>query len=394
MDPALNPYAPGAGTQPPELTGRENLLETAQIALSRIRNGLATKSFILTGLRGVGKTVLLNRVEEMALDAKLQVFLVEAHEEKSLPKLLLPELRRILLTFDKGEKVEALVKRGIRVLKSFTRSVKVSWGEFEIGLDIDPEPGVADSGDLETDLPALFIALGEAARLRKTAIIILIDELQYLSEIEFSALIMALHKVAQKGLPILMTGAGLPQVIGLSGRSKSYAERLFDFPAIGPLSFDDARLALSEPAGRAGVTFQPDAIEAIYTQTRGYPYFLQEWGYQAWNLAPTTNIDAFVIEQATQTSLRRLDEGFFRVRFDRLTPREKDYMLAMAELGEGPHRSGEIAGKLKITMQRAAPVRASLISKGMIYSPAHGETGFTVPLFDAYLRRVGILKKN
>jgi len=388
MDPALNPYAPGAGTQPPELTGRAYLQESARIALTRTRNGLSTKSFILVGLRGVGKTVLLNRVEDQAREAGYQTTLIEAHEEKSLPALLLPELRRILLALDRGEQVEAAVKRGIRVLKSFANGLKVTLGEVELGIDIDPELGVADSGDLESDLPALFLAIGEAARARKTAVAIIIDELQYLTESEFSALIMALHKIAQKGLPLLLVGAGLPQVVGLAGRSKSYAERLFDYPEIGPLSPEDARQALAEPAERAGVAFLPEAIDAIYAQTQGYPYFLQEWGYQAWNLAPTSTIDAAVVTRTTASSLRRLDEGFFRVRFDRLTPREKDYMRAMATLGAGPHRSGEIAEQLKASVRSVAPVRSSLISKGMIYSPAHGDTGFTVPLFDAYLRRM------
>lgn len=388
MDPALNPYAPGAGTPPPELTGRGQLLENSRIALTRTRNGLPTKSFILVGLRGVGKTVLLNRVEDQARLAGYHTSLIESHEEKSLPALLLPELRRILLGLDRGEQIEAAVKRGIRVLKSFTKGLKVTLGEVEIGLDIDPETGVADSGDLEADLPALFVAIGEAARARKTAVAIIVDELQYLSEIEFSALIMALHKIAQKGLPLILVGAGLPQVVGLAGRSKSYAERLLDYPEIGPLSETDAAKALAEPAERAGITFTAEALAAIYAQTRGYPYFLQEWGYQAWNLAVPPTIDAAVIERATQASINRLDEGFFRVRFDRLTPREKDYMRAMALLGPGPHRSGEIADKLTASVRTVAPARSSLINKGMIYSPAHGDTGFTVPLFDQYLRRM------
>ena len=388
MDPALNPYAPGAGTPPPELTGRGQLLENSRIALTRTRNGLPTKSFILVGLRGVGKTVLLNRVEDQARLAGYHTSLIESHEEKSLPALLLPELRRILLGLDRGEQIEAAVKRGIRVLKSFTKGLKVTLGEVEIGLDIDPETGVADSGDLEADLPALFVAIGEAARARKTAVAIIVDELQYRSEIEFSALIMALHKIAQKGLPLILVGAGLPQVVGLAGRSKSYAERLLDYPEIGPLSETDAAKALAEPAERAGITFTAEALAAIYAQTRGYPYFLQEWGYQAWNLAVPPTIDAAVIERATQASINRLDEGFFRVRFDRLTPREKDYMRAMALLGPGPHRSGEIADKLTASVRTVAPARSSLINKGMIYSPAHGDTGFTVPLFDQYLRRM------
>jgi hypothetical protein len=387
MDPALNPYAPGAGTQPPELTGRANLLEAARIALTRTRNGLSTKSFILVGLRGVGKTVLLNRVEDQAREAGYLTSLIEAHEEKSLPALLLPELRRILLNLDRGEKVEAAVKRGIRVLKSFTKGLKVTLGEVEIGLDIDPEVGVADSGDLEADLPALFLALGEAARARKTAVAIIIDELQYLSESEFSALIMALHKIAQKGLPLLLVGAGLPQVVGLAGRSKSYAERLFDYPEIGPLSPADARLALVEPAERAGVVFQQKAIDAIYAKTQGYPYFLQEWGYQAWNHAVSSPINLATVHESHAIVSRRLDENFFRVRFDRLTPREKKFLRAMAELGAGPHRTGDIADKLKAKINTLGPVRASLIKKGMIYSPSHGDMAFTVPLFDEFMRR-------
>lgn len=387
MDPALNPYAPGAGTPPPELTGRGPLLENARIALTRTRNGLPTKSFILVGLRGVGKTVLLNRVDDQAREGGFHTALIEAHEEKSLPALLLPELRRILLGLDRGTQIEAAVKRGLRVLKSFAQGLRVNLGEVEIGLDIDPETGVADSGDLEADLPALFLALGEAARARRTAVAVFVDELQYLGEIEFSALIMALHKIAQKGLPLILVGAGLPQVVGLAGRSKSYAERLFDYPEIGPLSELDAAQALAEPAERAGLNFTPDALTAIYVQTRGYPYFLQEWGYQAWNLAAPPTIDAALIAHATQASLFRLDEGFFRVCFDRLAPREKDYLRAMALLGAGPHRSGQIAERLTTSVRTVAPVRASLISKGMIYSPAHGDTGFTVPLFDQYLRR-------
>lgn len=216
----------------------------------------------------------------------------------------------------------------------------------------------------------------------------IVDELQHLSGLEFSALIMALHKSAQKGLPLLLVGAGLPQVVGLAGRSKSYAERLFDFPEIGPLTETDAALALSEPAKRAGITYDADALKAIHAHTRGYPYFLQEWGYQAWNLATPPLIDTALVEQASAAAIARLDEGFFRVRFDRLTPRERDYMLAMAQLGPGPHRSGEIAKALGLSVRTVAPIRSSLIDKGTVYCPAHGDTAFTVPLFDQYLRRV------
>ena len=257
-----------------------------------------------------------------------------------------------------------------------------------MALDVDPEAGTADSGDLEADLPFLFEAIAEAARDRKTAISIVIDELQYLSEIEMSALIMAIHKVAQKQLPLALIGAGLPQLVGLTGRSKSYAERLFDFPQVGPLSEKDAFAALREPAKLQKVDFRDEALQEIVEQTRGYPYFLQEWGYQAWNLTEHSPIELATAKKATIESIKRLDESFFRVRFDRLTPAEKRYLRALAELGDGAQRSGDIAEKLRVKTQSVAPIRSGLITKGMIYSPAYGDTDFTVPLFGAFMKRV------
>ncbi|MCI0430892.1 MAG: AAA family ATPase [Rhodospirillales bacterium] len=388
MDAVRNPFAPGAGTPPPALIGRKEILRKAEVTLARIREGRPAKSLLLVGLRGVGKTVLLVRFQEFAEKAAYKAVLVEAHESKSLAALLMPPLRQILLSLDRFEKVSVQVKRGLRVLKSFARTVKIKLGDFEIGLDIEPEHGSADSGDLEADLPELLVAIAEAAAARNSAIGIIIDEMQYLSEEELSALIMGVHKVTQRQLPLVVLGAGLPQLVGLSGKSKSYAERLFDFPEVGALKPADARNALQEPVRREAVEFQSKALDDIVRVTQGYPYFLQEWGYHAWNIAQSSPITAETVRDVTRSAIASLDESFFRVRFDRLTPREKSYLRAMAARGSGPHRSGEIADMLGVAVHTVAPLRGGLIRKGMIYSPAHGDTAFTVPLFDEFLKRI------
>jgi len=388
MDPVRNPFSPGAGTPPPELAGRQSILDKAHIMFARLKAGRSEKSFLLIGLRGVGKTVLLNEIYRLAEQDGYKAIFIEAHEKKSLAALLLPPLRQLLFQLDRMENISAKVKRSFRVLKSFLNGVNLKVQDVEISLDIDPEIGTADSGDLEADLPALLESIAEAASDRKTAVAIIVDELQYLSEYEMSALIMAIHRIAQKKLPLALVGAGLPQLVGLTGRSKSYAERLFNFPKIGPLGEADAIAALRGPANEQNVEITDDALVEIMHQTQGYPYFLQEWGYQAWNLAKESPIDLSTVNRATQESLDRLDESFFQVRFDRLTPREKEYLHALAILGKGVQRSGDIAEKLKVNPQSVAPIRNSLIKKGMIYSPAHGDTDFTVPLFGDFMKRV------
>ena len=387
MDPVKNPFSPGAGAPPPELAGRKSILSKAEIALKRLQQGKSEKSFLLIGLRGVGKTILLNKMDTIIQESQNHSIYIEAHEKKPFIKILVPHLRKVLFDFDSKGIIDQKVKKAFRVLKSFFESMKLKYGDFELSLDIDPEQGSADSGDLEVDLPILLQSIGEAAKGQKTAVSIIIDELQFLSEIELNALIMAIHRASQKQLPILMIGAGLPQLIGLVGRSKSYAERLFDFPHIGPLNKEDAFLALQEPVRVFNVGFDEHALEEIFTQTRGYPYFLQEWGYQSWNLSTLSTIDLTTVQQATEESIKRLDEGFFRVRFDRLTPKEKEYLQALASLGDGTHRSGTIADRLNATSQSVAPIRNSLIKKGMIYSPSHGNMQFTVPLFDEFIKR-------
>lgn len=387
MDEIRNPFSPGAGTPPPALAGRTELINIVRVLLARIQAGRPAKSVLMVGLRGVGKTVLLNELETLAEQAGFKTFLVEAHENKTLVELLAPPLRKLLLQLNRMENASLKVRRGLRVLKSIVNSIKLTAGDVEIGLDIEPEAGTADSGDLEADLPDLFMAVAEAAKDRHTGVAILLDEIQYLSSKELSALIMAMHKMAQKSMPLVLIGAGLPILPGLAGESKSYAERLFEFPDIGPLHEDDARRALREPVQAEGVEFTQDALDEIVQATQGYPYFLQEWGYQAWNHAPRSPIQIQDVKKATPKIVQRLDANFFRVRFDRLTPREKEYLRTLAELGAQPQRSGDIAALMGVKVQTVAPLRDSLMKKGMIYSPAHGDTAFTVPLFDEFMKR-------
>jgi hypothetical protein len=387
MDPIKNPFSPGAGSPPPELVGRDEIIEQTRILLGRVRAKRPEKSLLLTGLRGVGKTVLLNEMERIAQRDGYRSILVEAHEDKPLAVLLAPHLRRLFFDLDRMAGAGYKVRRGLAVLKSFIGAVKITVGEVEFGLDIEPERGTADSGDLEVDLPNLLTALAEAAEERQTAVAILIDEIQYFNQSELSALIMAMHKMQQRQLPLVLMGAGLPILPGLAGESKSYAERLFSFPDIGPLSGPDSAKALQEPVKAVGVEFEEAALQEIFRLTQGYPYFLQEWGYQTWNHAAHSPITLQDVRNATVKVIPRLDANFFRVRFDRLTPSEKNYLRAMAELGPGPQRSGDIASVLGVKVTSLGPVRAKLIKKGMIYSPSHGDMAFTVPLFDEFMLR-------
>jgi hypothetical protein len=387
MDPIKNPFSPGAGSPPPELVGRDPVLDQARVLLGRVKIGRAEKSMLLTGLRGVGKTVLLNDIERLAEAEGYRTIAVEAHEDKRLAPLLAVHLRRLLFDLDRLAGAGDKVKRGLAVLRSFIGAIKLTIGDVDIGLDIEPELGAADSGDLEVDLPNLLVAVAEAAAERHSAVALLIDEIQYFDRKELGALIMAMHRVQQRQLPMVLVGAGLPVLPGLAGESKSYAERLFSFPDIGALSATDAAKALQDPVRAAGVAFADDALHEIFRLTKGYPYFLQEWGYQAWNLATTSPITLDVVHGATAIVRRRLDANFFRVRYERLTPGEKNFLRAMAELGPGDHRTGDIAEALSVKVNSLGPVRAKLIRKGMIYSPAHGDMAFTVPLFDEFMRR-------
>ena len=388
MDPIQNPFAPGAGTPPPELAGRDKLRDTVRVALERVRRGNPTKSVLMVGLRGVGKTVLLDRVRDDAEASGIYTLRIEAPEHRSLPAMLAPELRLALLRLSRNEKSKELARRALQALAGFAQALKVKYEDIEVGLDFEPEPGLADNGDLEHDLQDLLEAAGVAAQKAGTALALFIDELQYVEEEQLAALITALHRTGQRRLPVVLVGAGLPHLRGRMGRAKSYAERLFDFPVIGRLSHEAAERAIAKPVRDEGEDVTAEALELIVEKTHGYAYFVQEWGKHSWDVADASPIGVEDVQEASTTAIAALDESFFRVRFDRLTQSEKRYLRAMAELGPGPHRSGDIADELGRKVTSLGPTRSQLISKGMIWSPSHGDTAFTVPLFDEFMHRI------
>ena len=388
MDPILNPYAPGAGTPPPELAGRDDVREAVRICVERIRRSRAAKSVLMIGLRGVGKTVLLDQMRHDAETVGAHTIRIEAPENRSLPALLAPHLRLALLRLNRIEAAKDMAVRGLKALAGFATRLKVTYKDIEVGLDYEPEPGLADNGELESDLTALLEEAGKAARAAGTILIMFIDEFQYVEEAQMAALISALHRCAQEQLPVTLVGAGLPQLRARMGEAKSYAERLFAFYEIGPLKIPDAEIAIVKPAIDEGAEVDRAAVDRIVREARGYPYFLQEWGKHAWDAAAASPITEDDVVNASREVVATLDESFFRVRFDRLTAAEKKYLRAMAELGPGPHRSGDIADQVGRRVQSLGPIRSALILKGMIWSPTHGDTAFTVPLFDEFMKRV------
>lgn len=385
MDPVKNPFAPGAGSQPPELAGRDEIINEATTALQRIKIGRHARSQMLLGLRGTGKTVLLNKIENAAESNGYLTSAIEAPEEKPLAELLYPKMQQVLRKLSLIESAKAKTHDAMKALKSFASVFKVQIGDLSVS--VDPEPGVADSGYLEYDLPDMFVAIGTAAKAASKGWCLLIDEVQYLKEKDLAALIVAIHKIGQKQLPVIFFGAGLPQLAGLSGDAKSYAERLFSYPKVGALDEESALKAVKGPINDEGEEITQNALKMISEITDGYPYFLQEWGFQSWNIADKSPIDKSDIESATEHALKRLDDGFFQVRFDRLTPKEREYVIAMSALGKGPYRSSEVADRLGEPPNKLGPRRAQIIAKGMIYSPQYGDIDFTVPMFDDYLRR-------
>jgi hypothetical protein len=358
------------------------------VCIKRLRKGRPAKSMMLVGLRGVGKTVLLDQMMKDAAADGVVTIRIEAPEGRSLPAMLAPQLRLGLLKLSKVEAAKEVAVRGLRALAGFASKLKVTYNDIEVGLDYEPEPGLADNGDLEGDLSALLEQVGHAAAAANTLVAIYIDELQYVAEPQMAALISALHRCSQLQLPVTVVGAGLPQLRGRMGDAKSYAERLFEFASIGPLLPDEARAAIEKPILQEGAEINADAVELIISYTHGYPYFVQEWGKHAWDTASHSPITKADVTAASTEAIATLDESFFRVRFDRLTPTEKRYLRAMATLGAGPHRSGDIAAVLGRDSTSLAPVRSKLIAKGMIWSPTHGDTAFTVPLFDEFMQRI------
>lgn len=383
MDETANPYRPGAGMPPPALLGRDRLLDRFGVNVRRALSGKPGKSVMPIGLRGVGKTVLLNRFQEIATDEGLASGFIEAPESGYFPRLLAARLRQILLELDRRS-ASGAVLRALRVLKTFTLHLPEG---SSLSIDVDALAGHADSGDLGEDVTDLLVAVGQAARSRQRGVLLAVDEMQYLAGRDLAALIVGIHRTGQLDLPVVLVGAGLPQLPGLTGAAKSYAERLFEFPEVGSLGHDDARAALAIPAASMEVEFSDAALDRIVELARGYPYFLQEWGYHVWNQAPSSPISTTDVDVATHIVEEQLESNFFLVRFNRLTPKEKGYLRAMAALGPGPHRSGDIAAELGVRVESVAPRRSALIAKGMIYSPAHGDTAFSVPLFDQFLRR-------
>lgn len=386
MDPRKNPYTPGAGTPPAELAGRDDVIERAKIALDRIRNGKAARGMVFYGLRGVGKTVLLNRLRLAAEEMDFATINIEAPEGRSLPGVLAPALKMALIRLSRVPAFKSGLQRAQDAFASFVKRMKIKYQDVEITFDDEDEN--IGPGDLEVDLIELFETLGVLARERKTGFLLAIDELQYVPEDQLAALISAFHQMSQKSLPVMLLAAGLPQLVGLAGRAKSYAERLFEFVEIDRLDTAAATIALCNPAQQEGAEYAQAAVEEVLEQTHGYPYFLQEWGKHCWNTAPGSPISKRDAKAATELALAELDASFFRVRFDRLTPMEKNYLRAMAEIGPGPHRSGEVARMMDKKVSDVAALRNSLITKGMIYAPSHGDTGFTVPLFDEFMKRV------
>lgn len=387
MDPIINPYTPGAGTPPRELAGRDELRNKVRVCLERLRIGNSAKSVIMVGLRGVGKTVLLDKMRLDAEASGIQTVRIEVPENRSLPAVIAPALRIALLRLSKVEAAKVFAQRALRALTGLAKSLKVKYQDIEVGLDFDAEPGLADNGDLEVDLAALFVESGIAAKNAGTVLALFIDELQYIKQDQFAALISALHRCAQQNLPIAVVGAGLPQLLSIAGEAKSYSERLFDYPIVDKLARSPATDVIRKPALALGVAFEDEAVDEIIRKTDGYPYFLQEWGKHAWDLAQATPITKNDVLEASQLTIATLDESFFKVRLERTTPSERRYLKAMAELGPGPHRSGDIAQKLNKAATSLGPVRASLIAKGIVWSPSHGDTAFTVPLFHLYLLR-------
>lgn len=387
MDPRKNPYAPGAGTKPPALVGRDAQLEFFEILLERLENGYAEQSMIITGLRGVGKTVLLDVFREKAEGRGWATVEWEVEKSASFESKMATQARRVLLQIAPKARWSARARRAAAILKSFTMTFSPD-GAVTAGIDGEALEGAGDSGALTDDLSDLFVALGEAAHEKQLGVIFLLDEIQYLKTPELEALITALHRCARRSLPITLVGAGLPQIPRLAGEARSYSERLFKFPSIGTLDpATDARAALILPARDLGVEFSPSAVDFVVEYTQGYPYFLQEYGKLLWDEAsdsPIAREDATLVLPLVEA---KLDESFFRVRAERTTALELKYLYAMAVLGSEPHRASEVARRIGKTTEQAGPIRSRLIDKGLLYTPGHGYAAFTVPQFDRYLLR-------
>lgn len=389
MDPVRNPFAPSAGRRPPELAGRDDILDAARTAAKRAAVGRYARPTMLLGLRGTGKTVLLNEFRKIGEQEGLIVSHIEAPEGANLARLIIPEMRKVLRSLSTIEAARHWAVKGLRGLRNFASLVKLEVAGIGVGIEgaSDEEPGLADSGDIQFDLPDLFDLLGKTAQQAGKGWLLLVDEVQYLGETDLAALIVSLHRVSQSDLPIAFAGAGLPQVARLAGEAKSYAERLFTYPAVGALGLEAATAAITRPIEAEGAKIDAAAVGQIVEATQGYPFFIQEWGSKVWDIAAGPEIGISDVEAARDPVIASLDDGFFKVRLDRLTRAETAFVVAMARLGDGPVPLANIAKALGRTTQSLGPARASIIHKGMIYSAEHGYLAFTVPLFADFMRR-------
>ena len=388
MDNINNPYTPNAGAAPEVLIGRDGQTEAFSILLQRLKRGRTEQSMIMTGLRGVGKTVLLNRFAELAELAGWESIELEAskHDETAFRQSIFSKFRAALLHISPRRRWSERARHAAEVLSSFVLSIDQS-GTFSVTWDVDPSEGYGDHGDLGLDLTDVFLAVGEVAKEKGTGIVLLIDEVQFLTTVQLESLIQAVHKSVQKKLPITFVGAGLPQIAELAGDAKSYAERLFKFPRIDSLTPEEARKHLWDPQKPENVPYDEDAVDLAVSLTHGYPYFIQELGYQAWIVASGNHITAEDISTAKDAYEAKLDGSFFRVRLDRATPLQTAYMRAMAELGSEPQKAADVASLMKRESSQVAPIRSQLIDMGLLYTPQHGYAAFTVPDFDKFMMR-------
>jgi hypothetical protein len=382
VDPIKNPYTPNAGARPPELAGRGAQIESFRVLVGRLKAGTTEKSMIITGLRGVGKTVLLNTFEDIAEAEGFRTSFRELDGSSSISELLARDVHKTLAQLSLTKRVGDNVRAALSGLSAFT--LKDPSG-YELSVDLRR---ISDARLLAEDMTEIFLATGEALIDRKTGFVLFLDELQFIQENEFRAIISALHRATQKGLPISLAAAGLPQIPQLAGEARSYAERLFDFPSIGQLDTGDAKAALVTPAKQRGAAYRADALDRMLELTQGYPFYLQEFGKHVWNVANTSPITLADVELATPIAVAALDQTIYEVRIQRATEKERRYMRAMAEMGPGPYKAGRIAAKMGDKTTNLSRVRQSLLDKGLIYATEdYGFLDFTVPRFDEFMRR-------
>jgi hypothetical protein len=385
VDPVRNPYNPGAGTRPPALVGRDGEIDAMDVTLQRLLLGTNSQSQLLTGLRGTGKTVLLNEFEDLAEGRGYFHEYIEVNEDGVLAPAIAAALRRVLLAMDAKRRIGDAVRRALGVLKAFT--LRIPNGP-ELSIDVDAVLGPADSGELGADLAGVFVEVGSVARANDTGILLAVDELHYVDQQTLTALLVGLHRASQERLPITISGAGLPTLAALTGEAKTYAERMFVMSRMGMLTDDQAAEALQTPARSQGVAWEDAAIVRALEVTKCYPYFLQEFGKHAWDVADgpdVISVDDF--DRSVALSVAKLDDSFFLVRAAGSTPAERAYMRAMARLGAGPVRTADVATSMQRSASSLSPVRDSLIKRAMCYVPRRGEIAFTVPLFDQFMKR-------